>query len=104
MLIPIRKRTFETLIDEVGELQTELKALETKLEKKKNALKEEMIDLDVSKADGRRYAVTWITRRTITINWGAVVDAMNIPQQVINAYSNERVSEFPQVRRRSDVK
>ncbi len=104
MLIPIRKRTLETLIDEVGELQTELKALESKLKKKKDALKEEMIDLDVTKTDGRRYAVTWITRRTIATNWSAVVDVMNISQQVINAYSNERVNEFPQVRRRSDVK
>ena len=45
MLIPIRKRTLETLVDEVGELQADIKALETALKKKKAALAIELVEL-----------------------------------------------------------
>ena len=104
MLIPIKKRTFEDLIDEGGELQTDIKALERALKRKKEALVAQVAELNVTKAEGRRYQMSWVTRESTSTNWQAVVDAMNIPAQVIEAYSRTRHTEYPLVRKRGDVK
>lgn len=104
MLIPIRKRTLENLIDEIGELQVDIKALERALKKKKEALAKEMHELGVTQAEARRYKVTWVTRDSTSTNWGAIVDVLDIAPEVVEAYSRTKHSEYPLVSKRGDVK
>lgn len=104
MLIPIRKRTLETLVDEVGELQTDIKALETALKKKKAALQTQLIELGVEQAEGRRYTVKMVERQTKRVQWDAIVEVLCIDEGIIAAYTSASVTSYPLVKRRGDVK
>ena len=104
MLIPIRKRTLETLVDEVGELQADIKALESALKKKKAALAIELAELGQTQAEGRRYTVKVVERRTSKVRWDAIAEVCGIEPEVIDAYTLESLTTYPLIRRRGDVK
>ena len=104
MLIPIRKRTLETLVDEVGELQTDIKALETALKKKKAALQSELTELGTDNAEGRRYAVRMVERQNKRTDWPAIAEVLFIDQRIIDSYTTASVTSYPLVKRRGDVK
>lgn len=104
MLIPIRKRNIETLVDEIGNIQVAIKERENILKKRKQELLEDLKELDLKKVESRRYQATYVERNTVSTNWQAVVDAMNIPAKVVEAYSRTRHIEYLSVKRRGDVK
>lgn len=104
MLIPFRKKNLDDLIDEVGELQTDIKALETALKKKKAALNAELIKLNQTQVEGRRYIVKMVERQTKRVQWDAIAEVLGIDEGIIAAYTTVSVTSYPLVRRRGDVK
>ena len=104
MLMPIRKRTLENLVDEIGELQTDITALETALKKKKAALGMELVELGQTQAEGRRYTVKVVERKTKRVQWDAIAEVCGIEPAVIDAYTLESLTTYPLIRRRGDVK